>query len=537
MPLYLTLLFVLLMCTPSFSAPPVWNKQIAPKIADHMARNEPIDVLILLDDSAELQAESASVLNRAKGRRETKGEYNLRMQNRKDRLNLLKGQFKSEIVGPDLEILGDYSVLPVIHVHVGSAQALNRLIQHGKVLSIDENLRLETTLAQSLPLIGQPTVWNNGSGYGGDGTTIAVLDTGVDYTHEAFGSCSAPGGACKVVYAQDFATSDNSLDDDGHGTNVSGIALGVAPSAKIAALDVFPPVGGAYLNDIIAAIDWCVANQANYNITAINMSLGAGGYTSAVSPSDSWGLSIQRAVDANIVVVASSGNDASTNALSIPAAYSNVVSVGAVYDEQQNGSISYPVAACTDVNPPADKIACFSNSATFLTMLAPGAFITAAGIEMQGTSQAAPHVAGAAAVLRAAFPNDTVVQTVDRLTNGQPITDVRNGINKPRLDLELALTGAASIDTDGDGIFDVDDNCPTTSNADQRDANANGLGDACDASDTDGDGVSDAEEYAAGTDPARVGVLPPGYVFPEHITPLQLIPLGGPLDGQRPLPH
>ena len=58
-----------------------------------------------------------------------------------------------------------------------------------------------------------------------------MLDSGVDYTRSVFGSCTSitqPSG-CKVVYAQDFATNDNQLDDDGHGTNVAGIIARVAP--------------------------------------------------------------------------------------------------------------------------------------------------------------------------------------------------------------------------------------------------------------------------------------------------------------------
>ena len=154
-----TTFLMLLICTPSFAALDSVRKQVAPLVKVKAERGEPVDVLILFDDTVEQEAENASALNRSKGRREAVGEYNLRMQHRKDRLNTLKDQIKSELVDPDLEILRDYSVLPVMHVRVGSAQALNRLIRHGKVLSIDENLGIKHALAQSLLLIGQPTVW------------------------------------------------------------------------------------------------------------------------------------------------------------------------------------------------------------------------------------------------------------------------------------------------------------------------------------------------------------------------------------------
>jgi uncharacterized repeat protein (TIGR02543 family) len=265
---------------------------------------------------------------------------------------------------------------------------------------------------------------------------VAVLDTGVNYVNGVFGSCSTPGGNCRVAYAQDFASSDGQLDDNGHGTNVAAIVLGVAPAAKIAALDVFRTDGYAYSSDIINAINWCITNKTTYNIASINMSLGGGRYYSPVDPSDSWGTAIQRAINTGILVAAASGNATYTDSMGIPAAYSNVVSVGAVYDASLGG-VAW--SGCSDFSTFADKVTCFSNSASFLTLLAPGAIINAADISMGGTSQAAPHVAGAAAVLRAAYPDDSVSQTVARLKEGKSVTDPRNGIITPRVDFITAL--------------------------------------------------------------------------------------------------
>jgi subtilisin family serine protease len=147
-----------------------------------------------------------------------------------------------------------------------------------------------------------------------------------------------------------------------------------------------------------------------------------------------------------ILTVAASGNDAVTDAIGIPACTPGVVSVGAVYDDNVGGLTWGGSSQCTDNSTYADKITCFSNSASFLTMLAPGALSTAAGITMGGTSQATPHVSGAVAVLRAAFPADTLDETVARLTStGIPITDSRNGVTVPRLDL-LAAVGAINDD-------------------------------------------------------------------------------------------
>jgi len=335
-----------------------------------------------------------------------------------------------------LEVRTRYTNIPFLFVRVKTRDALEMLAGQPEVARIYENTSFEHTLAQSLPQIHQPEA--AAAGKLGANTAVAVIDTGVDYRRAAFGSCTSVGGSCKVAFARDFATNDNSLDDNGHGTNVSGIVLGVAPSTKILGLDVFNG-GSAPGNAILSAIDWVISNRTTYNIVAMNMSLGSGSFASPCT-SDYFATAVANARSAGILAAVASGNNGFTSSIASPACVPAAISVGAVYDSSVGG-ISY--SSCSDSSTAADKVTCFSNSASFLSVLAPGAPITAAGVTMTGTSQASPHVAGALAVIRSAFPNESLSATVARVTDtGPAITDPRNGVMKRRLDVLAALGGA-----------------------------------------------------------------------------------------------
>lgn len=242
--------------------------------------------------------------------------------------------------------------------------------------------------------VGASTVW--GLGYTGKNITIAVIDTGVDYTHPDLGGCL--GVNCKVRGGYDFVNNDaDPMDDVGHGTHCAGIAAangsvkGVAPDARILAAKVCDEDG--CLNSLtMRGIDWAVGNGAD----VISLSLG-----SAEKPSDGYAaveVIVDAAVSRGVVVVASSGNEGSgSGTLGDIASSRKVIAVGA---DDIRGTVS----------PRDDLVASFSSRgpADFgrfkPELVAPGVSVYSTYLggrysTLSGTSMACPHVAGVAALL------------------------------------------------------------------------------------------------------------------------------------------
>ncbi|MGB6894520.1 MAG: S8 family serine peptidase, partial [Dehalococcoidia bacterium] len=196
----------------------------------------------------------------------------------------------------------------------------------------------------------------------------------------------------------------------------------------------------------------------------INMSLGSGPWT---TPCDGAWPELTTAFNtlrsAGVTAFVSSGNDNDKILLGFPSCISSAVSVGAVYDANV-GSIAW--SACTDSSTWADLVVCFSNShSTELDLLAPGALITSSvngggTDEYGGTSMAAPHAAGVAALMLDANPSATADQIESCMeTTGVPVTDPDNSVTTPRVDALAAVQCIAPSgdDTDGDGCADVEE--------------------------------------------------------------------------------
>lgn len=354
-------------------------------------------------------------------------------------------QFTQSLGG---RMIHDYDIIEGIAITL-PGRAIERLKELKNLASIQEDRKVHAFLTESVPLINADDVW--ALGYNGSGKTVCVVDTGIDYNHPALTGkvvaqkcyCYKPGakGCCPNNLDED----NNAMDDNGHGTHCAGIVAstnttyrGVAYGADLMAVKVLDSSGSGYESDVIAGINWCSAQ----NPDVISISLG-GGLFSSYCDSEADAEAVNNAVDAGAVVSVASGNDASTTAISAPACASKAISVGDVYDADVGG-IAW--SACTDSTTYADKIVCHSNRNNILDLLAPGALIMSTVLnndfdEYGGTSMAAPHVSGAAALLLEANPTLTPAEIESILKNtGVDIYDSGSGLTFPRIDVLAAVT-------------------------------------------------------------------------------------------------
>ena len=409
------------------------------------------EAIVLFDDRG-VESEMASL----RVRRGIKEDSDDILALRQARYAALRAPVLAPLPAAGGAVLAEYSHLPVAFVRLDTPAALAQLAAAPGVRAIYQNGRKFPVLdSQSAALMNAPAT--AAAGLTGAGIGVVVIDTGADYTQSDLGSCSAPGvpAGCHLAVADAVAANGSIAADtlapsstaNSHGTTVAAIIAGVAPGAPILQMNIFGTGSSAGDAQIIAAINWAIANRSAHNIRAINMSLGDGALNSAPCSTANPLLSpVTSARNAGIAVVAAAGNNGYTAGINNPACTPGAISVGAVYSGNFGG-LNW--STCTDLTTAADQVTCFSNDASFLTLFAPGALITAGGQQYGGTSQATPFISGAAAVLKAAFPGDTPDQTAARMTgHGKSVTDARdpnNIISKPRLDLYGAAGLAAPV--------------------------------------------------------------------------------------------
>lgn len=360
-------------------------------------------------------------------------------------------------VGRDPGAVQGYASLPFMAMEVSQAE-LDRLASDPLVLTLVEDKPRKPRLAQSTALVNAPQAWQQG--YSGAGQAIAIIDTGVDGKHPFLAgkvvseACYTKGGCPRrtsVSTAAGSAVPCAVKAECWHGTHVAGIAAGkgpnfsgVAKDANIIAIQVFSRYGRgitAWDSDILAGMNRVFELRNSFRIAAVNLSLGGDDlfYDHCDVSDPAYVAAIATLRSAGIATVVSSGNDGSYTGIASPACITGAVSVGAVWDTEG--------WTCDGTPSAVDKVACYSNAANILSLLAPGSAITSSvpgrGYrESHGTSFAAPHVAGAWAVLRQMAPQSDGDQILKALQDGgKPVTDYRFGlITKPRIDLAGAIS-------------------------------------------------------------------------------------------------
>lgn len=325
-------------------------------------------------------------------------------------------------------------------------------------------------LAESIPIVTADHAWN--SGYTGEDQVIVIADTGVDSQHPflenrivdeacfstAMGSNEVslcPNGN-DTQFGAGAAAPCAVSDECEHGTHVAGIAAGlgedfsgVAPEANIVAIQIFhqennanecgddpAPCIGWYEKDLIDAVEWVYGDFPAAE--AINLSIGGGvEHTTTCDDEPIDDIIFDLRNDNQTATVISSGNDSFTNGLSYPACVASAISVGATEDSD-------------------DDVRAKSNSASYLDLLAPGTDIYSSipgggYVNASGTSMAAPHVAGAIAVLRSKDSSLSVSDMEEMLKDtGKLITDSKSDITTPRINVQAALYGECAPTTSSD---------------------------------------------------------------------------------------
>ena len=308
---------------------------------------------------------------------------------------------------------------------VPNQQIIDALAKDPRVAYIEQDQQVQAF--QALPtginrVDADLSPTRSGDGTGSVNADIAILDTGIDFSHRDLN-----------VYVQKTFVSGTSFanDDNGHGTHVAGIAatkdngygvVGVAPGARLWAIKVLDSTGSGFISDIIAGIDYI--SKYSSLVDVANLSFGCQCKSSALD------TAINNGVAKGITFVVAAGNAHTDAATFSPANNPNVIAVSAIADSD---------GKCGGAGPSTnygrdDSFASFSNYGSTVDMAAPGVNILStykgnSYAYMSGTSMAAPHVTGAAALYKATVNPSASPSTVKSAlqSQGSKISTVCDG--------------------------------------------------------------------------------------------------------------
>lgn len=317
------------------------------------------------------------------------------------------------------------------------------------------------TLAEAVPVAGVQSVRRRGKH--GKGVWVAVLDSGVDTDHRDLKAplraqeCFCSPDCCPDGTARQSGKG-SAEDDVGHGTLVAGVAVsrgkvaprGAAMRAKLLMMKIGDEIGPKDA-DILAALDWLLTDRPAVEVITMSFSgdrTYKGNCDKKGASNRARAAAINALRDRGTVAFASSGNSGRPGRMGSPACLKNVISVGAVYDEDF-GRVNW--RSCTDETSGPNQLVCFTDRSKTLDLLAPGAEITGPGlggnvVTGAGTSFSSPLAAGCAVLLKRRFPDATPDEVEAALESSSlRVSDPRDGRSYPALRCDDAFAFLAAL--------------------------------------------------------------------------------------------
>ena len=366
--------------------------------------------------------------------------------------------YVQEVLGASATNVKQIGGFAAVAVEINSNE-LDKLAEDPNIAKIVRDVPMKPTLMDSVPLIGADLLHK--AGHVGASISVAVLDTGVDPTHPAmknvviaqacFSTTEStvydleslcPSKLDAVLTGNAAAGCPQDVEGCEHGTHVAGIVAGrnmdfngkkfdgVAPGANIVAVQVFTLFKGndicgrndkcvmSFTSDQLRALDWVYKivkkTDSKIKIASVNMSLGSGYFDKPCDSTSALTEIIERLKAKRVPTVVAAGNDGYYDGISEPACISSAYAVAAM---TKNGEIDYS----------------YSNISSQIRFAAPGTGIVSSVLggtyrALSGTSMAAPHVAGAFALLREEFPNLSLTELEAKLDlKNKVVQDQKNG--------------------------------------------------------------------------------------------------------------